>query len=120
MVKYMISADEKRCFVDKLIESLKNSDNSPQIEEQLYELLLKDTEKGKIYKYRSFDKEGFSLKNLTDNTLHCSSPMAFNDPFDCKCGITYTSVFEAKYNSNFSVMNERNVICNLFKVRCNM
>lgn len=75
------------------------------MQKQLYEFLLQDTHNGKLFKYRSFDKEGFSLKNLRDNTLHCANPSAFNDPFDCKIGVTFGSLCKAKYEKEFDLIN---------------
>lgn len=56
-------------------------------------LISKDTINGKLYKYRSFDKNEYALVNLNDGTLHCSKPSEFNDPFDCKIGITFNSIY---------------------------
>lgn len=101
----MISSDDKRKLIENLIASSCNPENALEMQKQLYEFLIQDTLSGKLYKYRSFDKDGFSLQNLNDNTLHCANPTAFNDPFDCKVGITFYSLYKAKCENEFDLMN---------------
>ncbi|WP_446443674.1 DUF2971 domain-containing protein [Pseudomonas sp. 1176_21] len=36
-----------------------------------------------LFKYREFDRDGFSLNNLASNTIWMNSPQNFNDPYDC-------------------------------------
>ncbi|MBD5532800.1 MAG: DUF2971 domain-containing protein [Lachnospiraceae bacterium] len=91
----MVSSEEKRNIIKNIIQGANQEIRS--LEKQLYELLLRDTNGGKLYKYRSFDEKGFALKNLQDGTLHCSKPSAFNDPFDCKIGVTLQSLYETIY-----------------------
>lgn len=100
----MISSDIKRVFIENLIASSRKPENALKMQKQLYEFLLQDAQNGKLYKYRSFDKDGFSLKNLRENTLHCSEPSVFNDPFDCKIGVTFASLYQAKYENEFDLM----------------
>jgi len=100
----MISSPEKRAFIENLILSSREPENALKMQKQLYEFLLQDTQNGKLYKYRSFDKDGFSLKNLRENTLHCSDSSVFNDPFDCKIGVTFGSLYQAKYENEFDLM----------------
>jgi len=100
----MISSGIKRAFIENLILSSRKPENALKMQKQLYEFLLQDTQNGKLYKYRSFDKDGFSLKNLRENTLHCSDPSVFNDPFDCKIGVTFGSLYQAKYEDEFDLM----------------
>lgn len=101
----MIKQEDKMLFIKNLIASSHNLENALKIQNQLYELLLQDTLNGKLYKYRSFDKDGYSLKNLSENTLHCANPSAFNDPFDCKIGVTFNSLYKAKYENEFDLMS---------------
>ena len=100
----MVSTEEKRMLVEQLISMENKFILSEDIKRQLYEMLLRDTNGGKLYKYRTFDKEGYSLKNLKEGTLHCSKPSAFNDPFDCKIGVTLEGLYEAKYGAKFKSM----------------
>ena len=58
-------------------------------------MLMSDTDGGKLYKYRSF-KSGHLHDLLEEQTLFCSKPSAFNDPFDCKIGVDFHSLVEAK------------------------
>lgn len=105
----MLTAEEKKEYITSLLDQPLEMMDQVTMQKQLHELLLRDTVGGKLYKYRSFDDKGFSLKNLADGTLHCSSPAAFNDPFDCKIGITFRSLYEAKYGI------ELNLICRIFE-----
>lgn len=100
----MISTVSKREFIEHLIASSRNQENALKMQNQVYALLLQDTVDGKLYKYRSFDADGFSLKNLNDNTLHCANPSEFNDPFDCKIGITFNALYKAKYENEFDLI----------------
>ena len=84
----MVSSEEKNEFVDKVIAMAYEGTNMSELQKQIKELLLRDTGSGKLYKYRSFDANGYSIKNLQDGTLHCSRAEAFNDPFDCKVGVS--------------------------------
>ena len=101
----MVSSTHKRAFIEKLIISSRNQENSLKMQKLLYAFLLQDTLNGKLYKYRSFDKNGYSLKNLSENTLHCANPSVFNDPFDCKIGVTFNSLYEAKYENEIDLMS---------------
>ncbi len=101
----MVSPQEKREILNQLID-LSNQKDNANFQKKLIELLLKDTNNGKLYKYRYFDNDGYSLDNLTAGTLHCASPLSFNDPFDCKIGITLSSIIQAKYETEFDIMME--------------
>lgn len=50
-----------------------------------------------IYKYRTLDAKGCSLRNLEHNSIWLSNPLKFNDPFDC----AMTAEIEAVINSQF-------------------
>lgn len=86
---YMDIFEEKRQLIEKIACQKEDTLESKL---ELKQLLLKDTNGGKLYKYRSFDKDGYSLKNLEEGTLHCSLVEAFNDPFDSKLGYTFESI----------------------------
>ena len=102
----MVSSEEKRKCVEEVIELSAKEETKSVALKNLYQVLLKDTLNGKLYKYRSFDDKGYALANLNDGTLHCSKPSEFNDPFDCKIGISFNSIFKAKYESEFDAMME--------------
>jgi len=93
----MVTSDEKREFLESLIEYYSGSKNVEGIQSKLHALLLRDTANGRLYKYRSFDKNGYSLVNLSNNTLRCSKPSDFNDPFDSKAGIRINTLYMAQY-----------------------
>ena len=102
----MVSSEEKRKCIENIIELSSTEETKSIALKNLYQVLLKDTLNGKLYKYRSFDDKGYALANLNDGSLHCSKPSEFNDPFDCKIGITFNSIFKAKYESEFDVIME--------------
>ncbi len=93
----MVSSEEKQRFMESLFGLVENPINLLGIQQRIHALLMKDTGNGKLYKYRCFDKEGHALSNLRDGTLHCSNPNSFNDPFDCKIGVTFQSLYLTKY-----------------------
>ena len=82
----MLTNKEKQAFMDSTISELTRSGNYLEAQKKLRELLLSDTNDGKLYKYRAFDKDHKKVKDrlhdlLEEQTLHCSKPSAFNDPF---------------------------------------
>ena len=100
----MISPEEKKKVIEDMIKMSYQKIEPIELQRQLHTFLLRDTNGGKLYKYRSFDKKGYSLKNLQEGTLHCSKADAFNDPFDCKIGVTFQSMYAAKYETEFDVV----------------
>ena len=100
----MVNSDEKKEFLTNLIFNISLDDDASEIQAKLYDLLLRDTREGKLYKYRTFDEKGYSLGNFEAGTLHCSKPSDFNDPFDCKIGVTFQSLYAAKYGTEFDVL----------------
>lgn len=97
----MVSSEEKKKLIEDMIKMSYQKIEPIELQRQLHTFLLRDTNGGKLYKYRSFDKDGYSLKNLQEGTLHCSKADAFNDPFDCKIGVTFQSMYAAKYETEF-------------------
>ena len=100
----MVTAEEKHAFMQTMIKQFNTADVD-LLQSQLHALLLRDTNNGKMYKYRSFDKHGRSLEALRNGTLYCSKPTAFNDPFECKVGITVKSLMEAQYNIELDLLS---------------
>lgn len=97
----MVSSEEKKKLLDDMIKMSYQKKEPIELQRELHAFLLRDTNGGNLYKYRSFDKKGYSLKNLREGTLHCSKADAFNDPFDCKIGVTFQSMYAAKYETEF-------------------
>ena len=100
----MVNSEEKKEILTNLIFNISLDDDAAEIQTKLYDLLLRDTREGKLYKYRTFDKKGYSLGNFEAGTLHCSKPSDFNDPFDCKIGVTFQSLYAAKYGTEFDIL----------------
>lgn len=105
----MVSSEEKRKFIEDMIKMSYQKVQPLEIQRQLHRFMLKDTNGGRLYKYRTFDRDGYSLQNLQDGTLHCSKADAFNDPFDCKIGVTFQSLYAAKYGV------ELDIICSILE-----
>ena len=95
----MISSEDKRLFLENILPLATVQGKGDEAQDKLYDFVLKNTNVGKLYKYRSFDEKGHSLENLLTGTLYCAEPSAFNDPFDFKIGTTVSSVIDAKYEN---------------------
>ncbi len=102
----MISSEDKRAFLESVLPMAAIPSKSDEAQEKLYDFVLKFTNDGKFYKYRTFDEKGHSIDNLKTGTLYCSQPSKFNDPFDFKIGTTVTSAIEAKYGDEFNIIAE--------------
>lgn len=110
----MISAEEKKQFISDLMDlcSVTGKESNTQI--MLHNMLMRDTNDGKLYKYRSVSEH--SLDCLHDGTMYCAAPDSFNDPFDCRIGITFQSLYQAKYETEFDrladVFEKFLLVCN--------
>lgn len=91
----MTSNAKKKQFVKKLFQYSLDKLRSDELENELRLLLKEDSPYLKLYKYRGFDIDGYSIKNLETQTLHCSKRSKFNDPFDCRVGIDFDSFVSA-------------------------
>lgn len=92
----MSIAEEKREYIKKCLPLALDPANKSETQRKRYELLLRDSAEGKLYKYRTFDSNGYALNSLITKTLHCSHPHTFNDPFDMKIGCKSKSLFDKK------------------------
>ncbi len=80
---------------NQLRKFLKNAFQEPLSKEILKESIdffCKDNKK--FYKYYSLDS-AFTLTNLINDTIYLSSPLSFNDPFDCNLGLSKEQIIEA-------------------------
>lgn len=100
----MVSNQEKLEFLQKVIDQMEQQENEQLIRETIHNLLMADTNTGKLYKYRAFND--YSFNNLKMQTLYGSKPSAFNDPFDSKIGVDIYSLVESKYNIEFDVIEK--------------
>lgn len=94
----MITNQEKGEKLNTIIEKLSANQDNIEASSVLHKLLLDDCG-GKLYKYMPFRE--YTIPTIKENTLYFSSPMVFNDPFDCKIGIDYHSLVEALYLKEF-------------------
>lgn len=95
--------NDKKELVEKLLSSSYLLD-AIRAEELLWEALMKDSPEGKLYKYRECNE--YSRDNLMNGTLYCATPDSFNDPFDCKIGVTLNSFYTAKYSTEFKFLED--------------
>lgn len=93
---------EKKRFLKQFTGQMKKKALHNKMNNELHELLLSDTNNGKLYKYRQCTK--FPLLNLDSGTMFCQHPLKFNDPFDCRFGITVQSFFEDKLDAEIDTM----------------
>lgn len=94
----MVSIKEKEEILKTLL-LIPSESKQAEMLKKLHKLLLQETNQGKLYKYQPFDLKGHSLDNLKNGTLYCSEPDTFNDPFDCKIGISFTPFLDEKYST---------------------
>ena len=110
----MVSNEEKKNLLEKYIPICFESQDDTEFNLKLHQLLLSDTNGGKLYKYRTFDKKGWSLKSLKSQTLHCSSPKVFNDPFECELGMDFNSITTDMYEREFDIVGD--LMCKAIEV----
>ena len=99
-----ITSEEKKAFLEEIIPLAADPSKKDEIQQKHYAFLLKDTNDGKLYKYRTFDSHGYALNSLINGTLHCSRPDTFNDPFDFKIGVTFQSIYTAKWGTELDLI----------------
>lgn len=84
--------NERMNWTNYIIEKIVNGTNMHDINDEAMKHLMLTNPNGKLYKYRAFNK--YAIENLTNGTLFCASPSSFNDPFDCKFGISIQATVE--------------------------
>lgn len=100
----MISNLQKREFLESIFERIPEDTKNEDALREIMELLLADTNSGKMYKYRAFND--YALSNLKEGTLYCAVPSSFNDPFDCRIGIDIQSSIEARFGKEYESIEE--------------
>lgn len=102
--------EEKRKIVDNLLNP--NNFNKRSTCDKINNLLQEDTNNtGILYKYKPINC--YTLKSILDNTMYCSNPNDFNDPFDCYLGASFWSLYAEEMNYKYD--NEWNIIAYYFK-----
>lgn len=91
----MSSNSKKKKYIFKLLQNSFDKSKAQELNSELRLLLQQDTNNCKLYKYRTFDADGFALDNLKTQTLRCSRRSTFNDPFDCRVGLDFDSFVSA-------------------------
>lgn len=93
---------EKGERLNKILEKLGRNPNDETCNADIHNLLLEDCG-GKLYKYMSF--RDYTISSIQNNTLHFSSPAAFNDPFDCKIGFNIFDLAEESFKKELDTMD---------------
>lgn len=93
---------EKGERLNKILEKLGRNPNDETCNADIHNLLLEDCG-GKLYKYMSF--QAHTISSIQNNTLHFSSPAAFNDPFDCKIGFNIFDLAEESFKKELDTMD---------------
>jgi len=57
-----------------------------------------------LYRYRSFDAEGYSVKNLQDRVIWLNSPLNFNDPYDSVLSLPADILFKERVAQDVSTL----------------
>ena len=91
----MVTNTEKERILDKIIQNATDYTSEDYSQHLLFELLLRDTTDGKLFKYRSCSEQNFEL--IANQQLYCAEVSKFNDPFDCKIGVDYQSAYDDLY-----------------------
>lgn len=99
-----ITSEEKKAFLEEIIPIATDPSKKDEIQKKHYAFLLKDTNGGKLYKYRTFDSHGYALNSLINGTLHCSRPDTFNDPFDSNMGADIQSLIRANWEKELCLI----------------
>ena len=84
----------KKEILETIIKLSADTDNKDKSLKLLRDLLMQDTNGGLLYKYRRFDKEDNNLSIIKNQTMRCSRPQDFNDPFDCRIGVDLQSIID--------------------------
>lgn len=100
----MLTNLEKADFINQALEDTFINGNGEEVQRMVIDFLKSNTNNGKVYKYRTFNK--YAIRNLKEGTLYCSVPSSFNDPFDCQTGIDIQSLLEAIYGKEFKQVEE--------------
>lgn len=89
----MLTNEEKATRLNRILDQWDIDSKNQECDTEMHKLLLDDCD-GKLYRYMPI--RHYTKSSLQNNTLHFSSPDAFNDPFDCKLGIDISSLWKAE------------------------
>lgn len=89
----MLTNLQKNDFLNTIFDRIPADAKPEEALNEIRDILLADTKKGKLYKFRAIND--YSLSNLLEGTMYCAIPSSFNDPFDCKMGMDVQSSITA-------------------------
>ncbi len=89
-------------YLNKIIKAALDDPTGATIKKKPIDFLKETTGKTVLYKYCSVSDSCGEIKPyvitaIENQTLSCSDPSIFNDPFDCKLGITFRQLYEYKF-----------------------
>ena len=100
----IVTPEEKKKLVCDLLTLCSLTEKEFDAQLLLHDMLMKDSHGGKLFKYRAIND--YSLDCLRNGRLYCAAPDSFNDPFDCKLGITFQSLYKAKYDTELDLFQK--------------
>lgn len=73
---------------------LENYIENPDLEEKAIKYLEYKSQfmTKPLYKFYSFDCDGYNINNFKKNIFYMQNPMLFNDPLDCNIGFGYSNI----------------------------
>lgn len=92
----------RKDFLEEVFQECLDEKPSKDFFKKQVEYLKEVTDGTVLYKYCSVSDGAEKLKDyvldaIKKQTLSCSNPMTFNDPFDCKVGMTIKALFEFEF-----------------------
>jgi hypothetical protein len=78
------------CWIDEFVDCLDKNDSSLLEIDKAF-LIKEQHIPNKLYKFRCI--YDYSLKNLSSDTIWLSSPIKYNDPFDCAVTLSIKELF---------------------------
>lgn len=100
----MYNNEEKLQFIESIFERIPRDASANVAQKEIIGFLLANTNKGKLYKYRSINEN--SLENLKDGMLYCAAPSSFNDPFDCQIGFDFHSYISEMFGKELEPIDD--------------
>lgn len=105
--------EEKKEIFKNILSDFSEKENYDETNKRIKELFLKDSNNGKLYKYRGFDESGYTIDALETETLYCANREKLNDVFELEFAYSISSMIEDIYPD--TTMKINNAIENIFK-----
>lgn len=83
---------DKKRIINEILDDFIITKNEKVANDKIKQLLINETA-GSCRLYKYCDINLHTIDSLLNNTLWCSKPSDFNDPFECSFSINYSSLF---------------------------